>query len=64
MDVGAVGLEQIGYPVPAVGGLDDHLGIWARLRHRPRHRPRSFATRVVETFSPAALMRTITDRRR
>ena len=40
MDVGAVGLEQIGYPVPAVGGLDDHLGIWARLRHRPRHRHR------------------------
>jgi hypothetical protein len=33
MDVGAEVLEQIGGPVPAIGGLEDHLGSLAGYCH-------------------------------
>ena len=33
VDVGAEVLEQIGGPVPAIGGLEDHLGIWSGFCH-------------------------------
>jgi len=36
MHTGAVRLEQVGRPVPAVGRLESDLGIRARLRHRHR----------------------------
>jgi hypothetical protein len=40
MHPGAVRLQQIHHPIPAVSGLDHHLGVRARLRHRRRDRQR------------------------
>ena len=36
MHPGALGLEQVGRPIPAVTSLQGHLGIGARFRHRHR----------------------------
>ena len=40
MHPGAVRLEQIGGPIPAITRFQDHLGIRTRLRHRHRQRHR------------------------
>jgi hypothetical protein len=50
-------------PVPPVVGFDDDLGVRAASATAAAMATGSLAT-VVESFSPAALTRTITDRRR
>src|SRR5207253_432733 len=61
---GAVRLQEVDDPVPAVGCLDHHLGVGPAAATAVAMARGSLPTRWVESLLPSASSRTITDRRR
>jgi hypothetical protein len=64
MDTTAAGLQQIHHPIPAIGRLHDHFGSGPASPTAAAIAIGSLAIRTLESFSPVALTRTTTERRR
>jgi hypothetical protein len=64
MDPRPVGLQQVHRPIPPIGGLEHTSGSGPASATAAAIANGSFATRPVASFSPVALIRTTTKRRR
>jgi len=64
VQVGTTGLQRVHGPVPAVGGLQHHLGALASPGNHDANRCTSLTIRTASRTSPLAVVRTITVRRR